>query len=236
AAEELVPCRESAMQDLHADLGATFMWAGDWRRPHHYIEPAAEAREVHQSVGLIDVSTLGKVRVKGPDAAEFLERLYPNMYADLAVGRVRYGVMLNDSGVILDDGTIVRLADDEYFVTTTTGNAASMIRWMEWWLAVWQMDLLMANVSSQYAAVNVTGPRSREVMARLTELDVSAEGMPYLRAVQGEVAGVPALILRIGFTGELGYEIHVPAAYGQYLWQRILAAAADAGVPVQPFG
>ena len=236
AGEELVPRRESAMQDLHADLGATFMWAGDWRRPHHYAEPSVEARAVHQSVGLIDVSTLGKVRVKGPDAAAFLERLYPNMYADLAVGRVRYGVMLNDSGVILDDGTIVRLDDDEYFVTTTTGNAASMIRWMEWWLAVWQMDVLMANVSSQYAAVNLTGPRSREIMTRLTSLDVSAEGMPYLRAAEAEVAGVPALILRIGFTGELGFELHVPAAYGQYLWQEIIAAGDAAGVPVQPFG
>jgi sarcosine oxidase subunit alpha len=236
AGEELVPRRESAMQDLHADLGAAFMWAGDWRRPHHYIEPSVEARIVHQSVGVIDVSTLGKVRVKGPDAAAFLERLYPNMYADLAVGRVRYGVMLNDSGVILDDGTIVRLAEDEFFVTTTTGNAASMIRWMEWWLAVWQMDVLMANVSSQYAALNVTGPRSREVMSRLTALDVSADGMPYLRAAQADVAGVPALILRIGFTGELGFELHVPAAYGQYLWQEILAASDAAGIQVQPFG
>ncbi len=236
AGEELVPRRETAMHDLHADLGAEFMWAGDWRRPHHYADPADEVRAVHEAVGVIDVSTLGKIRVKGPDAAAFLERLYPNKYADLAVGRVRYGVMLNDSGVILDDGTIVRLADDEFFVTTTTGNAASIVRWMEWWLAVWQMDVMMVNVSSQYAAVNVTGPHSREVMSRLTPLDVSAEGMPYLRASQGEVAGVPALILRIGFTGELGYEIHAPAAYGQHLWNAIVRAGADAGIAMQPFG
>ncbi len=234
AAEELVPRKESAMHDQHADLGAEFMWAGDWRRPHHYADPAEEARAVHEGVGVIDVSTLGKIRVKGPDAVAFLERLYPNRYGDLAVGRIRYGVMLNDSGVILDDGTVVRLADDEFFVTTTTSGAATITRWMEWWLAVWNMDVLVANVSANHAAVNVTGPASRTVMERLTSLDVSAEGMPYLRAAQGDVAGVPALILRIGFTGELGYEIHVPSAFGQYVWDRIMDAGKDLGI--QPFG
>jgi sarcosine oxidase subunit alpha len=172
--------------------------------------------------------------VKGPDAALFLEQLYPNRFADLAVDRIRYGVMLNDSGVILDDGTVVRLAEDEFFVTTTTSGAASITRWMEWWLAVWQMDVLVANVSANHAAVNLTGPRSRAVMERLTDLDVSAEGMPYLRAARGDVAGIPSLILRIGFTGELGYEIHVPSAFGQYLWERIMEAGTDLGI--QPFG
>jgi sarcosine oxidase subunit alpha len=234
AGPQFVPRKESAMHDQHADLGAEFMWAGDWRRPHHYIDPANEAEAVHTGVGMIDVSTLGKIRVKGPDAVAFLERLYPNRYGDLAVGRVRYGVMLNDSGVILDDGTVVRLAEDEFFVTTTTSGAAVMTRWMEWWLAVWPMDVLVANVSANHAAVNVTGPSSRTVMGRLTSLDVSAEGMPYLRAAQGEVAGVPALILRIGFTGELGFEIHVPSAFGQYLWDRIMEAGKD--LRIQPFG
>jgi sarcosine oxidase subunit alpha len=210
------------------------MWAGDWRRPHHYIQPAREAEAVHTGVGVIDVSSLGKIRVTGPDAVAFLERLYPNRFGDLAVDRIRYGVMLNDSGVILDDGTVVRLAEDEFFVTTTTSGAASITRWMEWWLAVWRMDVLVANVSANHAAVNLTGPASRAVMERLTDLDVSAEGMPYLRAARGDVAGIPALILRIGFTGELGYEIHVPSAFGQYLWERIMDAGRD--FAIQPFG
>ncbi|MBI2238297.1 MAG: (2Fe-2S)-binding protein, partial [Actinobacteria bacterium] len=234
ASHKRVPRKETSIHDRHAALGATFMWAGDWRRPHHYVDPADEVRAVHERVGLIDVGTLGKFRVKGPQAVELLERLYPNRFADLKVGRVRYGVMCNDVGVILDDGTVVRLGEDEFFVTVTTGNTAAIDRWITWWNADWNLDVQVLNVTGAYAAVNLAGPRSREVMRRLTDMDVSAEGWPYMAARQGEVAGVHVLAMRIGFVGELGYEIHFPSAYGEYLWERIMDAGAGFGI--QPFG
>jgi sarcosine oxidase subunit alpha len=188
---------------------------------------------VHQRVGLIDVSSLGKFRITGSQAVTLLERLYPARFGDLKVGRVRYGAMLNDQGVILDDGTVARLGDKEFFITTTTGGTSAMDQWMRWWLADWRLDARVINVSSGYAAVNLAGPRSREVMQRLTTLDVSREALPYLMSARGELAGVPALVLRIGFVGELSYEIHVPSAYGLYLWDAIMKAGQDFGI--EPF-
>jgi sarcosine oxidase, subunit alpha len=234
AADRPHPRRETAMHDRHVDAGATFLWAGEWRRPHHYVDAAAEVRAVHTGVGLIDVSTLGKLRVKGPDAVAALERLYPNRFDDLAVGRIRYGLMLNDQGVILDDGTVCRLADDEFFVTLTTGGTDAMDRWIGWWLADWGLRVEVANVSAAYAAVNLAGPESRGVMQRLTDMDVSPDALPYMGSARGDVAGVPCLVLRLGFVGELGYEIHYPSAYGEYVWDRILEAGAD--MDILPFG
>lgn len=230
AAGHLTPRKETAIHDRHVEAGAQFMWAGDWRRPHHYHDPAAECRAVHERVALIDVSSLGKFRIKGPDAVALLERLYPSKVHDLKAGRIRYGAMLNDQGVILDDGTICRLGDDEFFVTTTTGGTAAMEQWIRWWLADWALQVELVNVSGGYAAINLAGPRSRDVMQKLTALDVSAAALPYLMSARGDLAGVPALILRIGFVGELSYEIHVPSAYGQHVWDRIMEAGTDFGI------
>jgi sarcosine oxidase subunit alpha len=230
AAGSLTPRKETAMHDRHVEAGAEFMWAGDWRRPHHYQDPREECQAVHERVGLIDVSSLGKFRIKGPQAVALLERLYPSRVSDLKIGRIRYGAMLNDQGVILDDGTICRLAEDEFFVTTTTGGTAGMEQWMRWWLADWGLDTQLINVSGGYAALNLAGPRSRDVMQRLTDLDVSAAALPYLASARGMVAGVPALILRIGFVGELSYEIHLPSAFGEHAWDAIMGAGRDAGI------
>ena len=228
------PRKETTIHRLHRDAGATFMWAGDWRRPHHYTAPEDEVDAVRHRVGVIDVSTLGKFRVKGPDAVELLERLYPNRFADLAVGRVRYGVMLNDEGVILDDGAVARLDDDEFFVTVTTGNTAALERWITWWQADWRLDVRLLNVTGAFAALNIAGENARLVMEQLTDADVSAEGFPYMSGRQIDVAGVPALVLRIGFVGEMGYEIHVPSLYGEHVWGRVMQAGADHGIA--PFG
>ena len=210
-ARRLTPRKQTTMHDRHATAGAEFMWAGDWRRPHHYTTPEAEVDAVRNRVGLIDVSTLGKFRIKGPQSVELLERLYPSRFSDLAVGRVRYGAMLNDEGVILDDGAVVRLADDEFFVTVTTGNTAALERWITWWNADWQLDARVLNVTGAFGAVNLAGPRARSVMAALTDADVSGDALPYMSATSMEVAGVPSLVLRIGFVGEMGYEIHFPS-------------------------
>jgi sarcosine oxidase subunit alpha len=234
AADHLEPRKESPLHESHADLGAEFLWAGEWRRPRHYREPADECKAVHERVGIIDVSTLGKFRVRGKDAVALLERLYPNRYGDLKVGRIRYGAMLNDQGVILDDGTVGRLGEDEFFVTTTTTGAEAIDQWIKWWMADWRLDAQVLNVSSAYAAINVAGPRSRDLMSRLTDADVSPSSLPYLKLAQATVAGVPAIILRIGFVGELSYEVHFPGAYSEYVWESMLEAGSDLGI--LPFG
>jgi sarcosine oxidase, subunit alpha len=228
------PAKRTSIHHRHNELGARMMWTGVWRRPHSYGDPKAEAKAVHDSLGLIDVSTLGKMIVKGADAATFLERLYPNRFADLKVDRIRYGVLGTDGGRIMDDGTIARLDEDTFYVTTTSTGADKVLEWFEWWNAVWHMDVEIIDVTGALAAVNVAGPRARELMERLTELDVSNEALKYLDARRGHVAGVPSLILRIGFVGELGYELHYPSPYGQYLWDTILEHGRD--FSIKPFG
>ena len=228
------PARRTALHHRHKELGARMMWTGAWRRPYAYGDPAAEVRAVHDAVGVIDVSTLGKLLVRGPDAVVFLERLYPNRFADLKLGRIRYAVLGTDAGRIMDDGTVARIAGDEFYVTTTSTGAEAVFEWFEWWNAVWRLDVEIVDATGALAAVNVAGPRARDLLGRLTDLDVSADAFTYLDARQALVAGVPALLLRIGFVGELGYEIHVPSPYGESLWDAILEEGADLGV--KPFG
>ena len=225
------PAKRSPMHARHRELGANVKWAGDWRRPYDYGDPDGETLAVHESAGLIDVSTLGKLLVSGPQAGELLDMLYPNRVSDLRTGRVRYGVLTTDAGRILDDGTICRLAEDCFYVTTTSSGAGAVEQWFSWWLAAWAMDAQLVDLTQGLAAMNLAGPRSREVLAALCDLDCSAEAFRYLDGRTGRVAGVECLILRIGFTGELGYEIHCPAAYGEHLWD-----ALTAGGGVRPFG
>jgi sarcosine oxidase subunit alpha len=228
------PAKRTSMHHRHKDLGATIMWTGAWRRPHSYGDPAAEAKSVHESLGVIDVSTLGKLILRGPDAAAFLERLYPNRYGDMKPDRIRYGVLGTDGGRIMDDGTIARLDDETFYVTTTSTGADTVIEWFEWWNAVWHMDVDITNVTGALAAVNVAGPNARKLMERLTDLDVSNEALSYLDARRTHVAGAPALILRIGFVGELGYELHFPSPFGEHVLDAILEQGADLGI--RPFG
>jgi sarcosine oxidase subunit alpha len=228
------PAKRTSIHHRHKELGAEMMWTGVWRRPHSYGDPADEVRAVHEAVGLIDVSTLGKLVVSGPDATALLERLYPNRFGDLALGRVRYGVLSTDGGRIMDDGTIARLGEEVFYVTTTSTGAEAVVEWCEWWNAIWRLDVEIADVTGALTAVNVAGPQARELMERLTDLDVSRESFAYLDAKEAQVVGVPALVLRIGFVGELGYEIHFPSPYGEYLWDTILERGADLGV--RPFG
>jgi len=228
------PAKRTSIHHRHKEAGATMMWTGVWRRPYAYGDAPAEAANVHDAVGVIDVSTLGKLLVLGADAASFLERLYPNRFADLKEGRVRYGVLSTDAGRIIDDGTVARLGDESFYVTTTSTGAEGVLEWFEWWNAVWRLDVEIFNVTGALAAVNVAGPRARELLGRLTSADVSADGFKYLDARQAHVAGVACLILRIGFVGELGYELHFPSVYGEFLWDTLLGYGADLGV--RPFG
>jgi sarcosine oxidase subunit alpha len=224
------PAKHSALHGRHRELGATVMWAGDWRRAYDYGDPRAEALAVHEDAGLIDVSTLGKLIVRGPDAGEFLDRLYPNRLSNLKPGRIRYGVLCSDAGRILDDGTVCRLDDETFYVTTTSSGAGAVEEWFAWWLADWKLDVRMTDLTQGVAAMNLAGPRAREILSSLTDLDCAPEAFAYLDGRQAVVAGVPCLILRIGFVGELGYEIHCPAAQAEPLWDAIAAHG------VRPFG
>jgi sarcosine oxidase subunit alpha len=224
------PAKRSSIHARHRELGANVMWAGDWRRAYDYGDPKAEAMAVHKAAGLIDVSTLGKLIVRGPDAGEFLDRLYPNRFSNLKPGRIRYGVITSDSGRVMDDGTICRLDDDSFYVTTTSSGAGAIYDWFTWWLADWQVDVHITDVTQALSAVNLAGPRAREIMGQVTELDCSAEAFTYLDGKQALVAGVPSLILRIGFVGEVGYEIHCPATQGQHLWDALMEAGKPHGV------
>jgi sarcosine oxidase, subunit alpha len=228
------PAKRSSIHARHRELGANVLWAGDWRRAYDYGDPMAEAMAVHEAAGLIDVSTLGKLILSGPDAGEFLDRLYPNRFSNLKPGRIRYGVIASDAGRIMDDGTICRLDDDTFYVTTTSSGAGAVYEWFGWWLADWKLRLRMTDVTQALSAVNLAGPHAREIMGKLTDLDCSAEEFTYLDGKQALIAGVPCLILRIGFVGEVGYEIHCPSAQGQHLWDALMEAGADLGL--RPFG
>jgi sarcosine oxidase, subunit alpha len=228
------PAKRSSIHGRQRDQGANVMWAGDWRRAYDYGDPKAEALAVHKAAGLIDVSTLGKMIVRGPDAGEMLDRLYPNRFSNLKPGRIRYGVIASDAGRIMDDGTICRLDEESFYVTTTSSGAGAMYDWFSWWLADWRLDVHLTDVTQGLGAVNLAGPRARQIMSKLTELDCSGEAFTYLDGKRAEVAGVPCLILRIGFVGEVGYEIHFPSAHGEHLWDALLEAGTPHGL--RPFG
>src|SRR5262249_45599595 len=152
----------------HEQAGAVWLDAGAWKRPEHYGDPSAEVRAVRTAAGLIDVSTLGKIELAGPDAAELLERVYLNAWADLKPGRARYGAMGAGGGVLFDDGVGVRLGPDSFSLTATTGNADGVFQWLELWRATWRLDVRLLNRTAALAAVNLAGPRARDILSRLT--------------------------------------------------------------------
>ncbi len=234
AARHHAPGKRTPMHGRHEELGCEMVWTGIWRRPHSYVDHAAETRAVHQTVGATDVSSLGKLLVTGPDAVAFLERALPNKFESLAVGRVRYTVVNTHIGRIIDDGTVIRIGDDDFIVTTTSTGSDVVFESFLLWRDEWSLDVRIVNISGALAGIAVSGPEARRLMERLTDADVSAEAFPYLDARELPIAGVPALVIRIGFVGELGYELHVPAAYGEHVWDAILEQGRDLGL--LPFG
>ena len=232
----------TAMHHRHLAMGAQMMTAGLWWRPAYYGEPFKrqrhiwdEALAVRNQVAIIDVSTLGGLEVRGPDAAEFLERVYTFAYKKQPIGRSRYVLMTNEAGTVIDDGVACRFADDHFYVTATTGGVDRVYRTMLWWNAQWRLDVDIANVTAAYAGINIAGPRSRQVLQRLvSDVDLTADAFPYMGLREGHVAGIPARFMRVGFVGELGYEIHVPSGYGEALWDALLEAGE--AHDIRPFG
>jgi len=236
------PVRKTPMHDKHLKLGAKMMPAGNWQRPAYYGQPEnrdeiihTESLHVRNKVGLIDVSTLGGIELRGPDAAEFMNRMYTFAFLKMPVGKTRYAVMTNEHGIVIDDGVACRLSDNHFYVTATTGGVDQVYREMQKWNIQWRLNVDITNVTSAFAAVNLAGPDSRKVLEKLTDdIDLSPEGFPYLAYREGTVAGIPARLLRVGFVGELGYEIHVPARFGGALWDQLMEAGAH--FDIKPFG
>ncbi len=232
------PVRYSPMHDWHDAHGAVPIGAGQWIRPDHYGDPAREVRNTRANVGIIDVSPLGKIDLRGRDVPRLLEFVYTNRWDSLAIGGVRYGVMCAEDGVILDDGVTARLEESRFYMTTTSSGAGRVWNWLDEWLqtAFPTWDVKTTAVTDGYAAMNIAGPRSRELLQRVASgVDASPESFPYMNARIATVAGVAeCIVLRIGFTGELSYEVHVPAGYGLHVWEELLAAGSDLGIA--PFG
>ena len=227
------PVRYSPMQPWHESHGAVPLIAGAWIRPDRYFDAASEARNVRENVGIIDVTPIGKLDLRGPDVPRLLNMLYVNKWSKLEIGRVRYGVMCAEDGVVLDDGVTGRLGTEHYLMSTTSSGAATVWEWVENWLQTehpdWQVHV--TPVTTAYASINVAGPKSRQLIERVTDgVDLSNEAFPYMHVRTGSVAGVDNSVLwRIGFTGELSYELHVPAAYGLHVWETLLAEGSDLG-------
>jgi sarcosine oxidase subunit alpha len=228
------PERRTPLHHWHQEAGARWLDAGQWKRPEYYVDPAAEVRLVRSAAGLIDVSTLGKIDVIGPDAGELLDRVYVNRFANLPGGKARYGVMCNEDGILFDDGVAARLNRDHFFLTATTGNADTVYQWLELWKTSWRLNATVINQTAALAAMNLAGGHAREILSRLTHLDLSARAFPYMSIWEDEVAGVRCRLLRVGFVGELGYEIHCPGQHAWYLWEAIMEAGRDFGL--RPFG
>jgi methylglutamate dehydrogenase subunit C len=239
------PIRRTSLHDWHERADATFVEAGHWLRPQYYLREGEdeldgilrEAWNVRSAAGLCDVSTLGKIELIGPDAPTFLDRLYVNGMARLAVGRARYGLMLREDGLVFDDGTVSRLAEQRWVVTTTTANAAAVLAHMErHHQCVWpELDVAFASVTEQWAQIALAGPRAREVLAAAVPgADVSNAALPFMGVIEVRLEGVPLRIFRISFSGELAFELAVPAGYGEALWERLLAAGERFGI--MPYG
>ena len=239
------PVRKTAMHAWHEENGALFEDVGQWKRPWYYPRDGEDLQQavnreclaVRDSVGILDASTLGKIEIRGKDSAKFLEMIYTNNWMKLEVGKGRYGFMLGEDGMVMDDGVTLRLAEDHFFMHTTTGGAAGVLAWMERWLQTeWpEMEVYLTSVTDHWATAAVVGPKSRAVVAAVCdEIDFSAAAFPFMASKTGSIGDVECRVNRISFSGELAYEVNVPANHGRYLWEKLM----QAGKPynITPYG
>jgi sarcosine oxidase subunit alpha len=232
------------MHEAHEKAGAYFEPVGLWRRPYCFprageTHEQAVHREVlntRQNLGLLDASTLGKIIVKGPDAGRFLDMLYTGVMSTLPIGKCRYGLMCNEQGFLSDDGVVARIDEDTWLCHTTSGGADRIHAWMEDWLQCewWDWKVYTANVTEQYAQVAVVGPNARKLLQVLGGMDVSKETLPFMQWADGTLAGLPVRVYRISFSGELSYEIAVPASHGAAFWKACTEAGKALGA--MPYG
>jgi sarcosine oxidase subunit alpha len=239
------PERYTAVHRWHQEQGAAWEDVGQWKRPWYFPRRGEsmhdavnrECLAVRNSVGMLDASTLGKIDIQGPDAAEFLNRIYTNAYLKLAPGKCRYGVMLKEDGMMFDDGVTACLAPNHYLMFTTTGGAAGVLSWLELWQQTeWpELEVFFTSVTDHWATATITGPNARKVIAKVCDdIDLSAEVFKFMDWRDGSVAEVKARIFRISFTGELSYEVNVPAQYGRHVWETLYEAGQEFGIT--PYG
>ncbi len=239
------PLRKSPMHSWHENNNAVFVDAGLWLRPRYYKRgnenlfdaSKREAMNVRKNVGVCDVTTLGKIDVKGPDAAEFLNRVYTNAWLKLPVGKARYGVMLREDGIVMDDGTTTRVSENHYHMTTTTAQAANVLSHLEYYLQiVWpELNVNVVSTTEQWAGAAIAGPKSRDLLQKLfPDLDCSNEGLPFMGFVETKLFGVYARIFRISFSGELAYEVNVESNNGNFMWEKIIEIGEE--YKIQPYG
>jgi sarcosine oxidase subunit alpha len=239
------PVRKTAIHNWAEENGAVFEDVSLWKRAHYFPRSgetmhaavARECRATRQSVGIFDATTLGKIEVVGKDAAEFMNRMYTNAWTRLEPGRLRYGVMLREDGFIMDDGVVGRMAPDRFHVTTTTGGAARVLAVMEDYLQTeWaDLDVWLTSTTEQWAVIAVQGPNSRKVLEPLVQdIDLSREAMPHMSVREGRICGVPTRLFRVSFSGELGFEVNVPAGYGRAVWEAIMAEGR--AYDIAPYG
>ena len=239
------PVRSTPMHDWHVAHGAMFEDVGQWKRPWYY--PAAgesmhdavnrECLATRNAIGILDATTLGKIDIQGRDAAEFLNRIYTNGFRKLPVGRCRYGLMCGEDGMVFDDGVTARLGENRFLMSTTTGGAARVLAWLEEWAQTeWpELDVYFNSVTEQYTVAGIAGPLARALLSELaTGIDLDAESLPFMSWHDGRVAGIPARVMRVSFTGESSFEISVAADYGLYLWTTLMRKGARYGIT--PFG
>jgi sarcosine oxidase subunit alpha len=239
------PIRKTPLHSWHESVGARFENVGQWRRAWYYPKHGErmhdavnrEVKAVRSSVGIVDASTLGKIDIQGPDAATFLNLVYTNAWSKLEIGRCRYGFMLGEDGMVFDDGVTTRLGEHHYLMTTTTGGAARVLGWLESWLQCeWtHLKVFCTSVTEQWTTVAINGPLSRKLLAELTQdIDLDPQTFPFMSFREGGVAGIPARVYRISFTGELSYEINVAPSYALALWQALMTAGEKYGIT--PYG
>ena len=239
------PERVTGIHQCHQSRGAAFEPVGQWLRPWYFAKAgedmhAAVNREclaARNGVGIMDASTLGKIQIDGPDAREFLNRIYSNAWSKLEPGKCRYGLMLNENGMVMDDGVTACINDEQFYMTTTTGGAANVLSWLErWHQTEWpELKVWMTSVTDHWGTIAVVGPKARQVLQKLCDdIDFSAEAFPFMDWKAGTVAGLPARVFRVSFSGELAYEINVEAGYGHYVWEQVMAAGAE--FDITPYG
>ncbi|MGB0943499.1 MAG: sarcosine oxidase subunit alpha [Marinomonas sp.] len=239
------PIRYTAMQSWHEANGALFEDVGQWKRPWYFPKPGEtmqqtldrECLATRNSVGILDASTLGKIDIQGKDAREFLNRVYTNAWSKLAVGKCRYGLMLKEDGMIMDDGVTSCIADDHFILTTTTGGAANVLEWLELWHQTeWpELEVYMTSVTDHWSTMTISGPNSRKVLAKVCDdIDLDKDSFKFMDWRSGTVAGVKSRVFRISFTGELSYEINVQANHGLHVWEAIMEAGKE--FDITPYG
>ena len=242
---EYMPTRKTPMHEWHEKNNAVFVDAGAWKRPRYYKQgnetlfeaSKREAKNVRENVGICDVTTLGKIDIKGPDAAEFLNRVYTNAWMKLPVGKARYGLMLREDGIVMDDGTTTRISENHYHMTTTTAQAANVLSHLEYYLQiVWpELNVNVVSTTEQWAGAAIAGPKSRDMLSKLyPDLDVSNDALPFMGYKEAEFFGVPSRIFRISFSGELAYEINVKSDHGMFMWEKMMELGKEFGN--QPYG